>query len=188
MDKFFSHENQPFPPSCHLSARYANTSDLMTPLEPLSQSASQAQPNSDIYHGWRGISEHPQAFKLQNLQRLCFNVCVPYINRELQQARRVDSVWDQWFHNSFKVHTRESRVGGPSRRRRVEPTTPVPKNWQQSLRVSTNRIVLFKRLSNELMMVTIHAGQELVNTDGEGVHCNSARNTVNVITKKHILE
>ena len=35
------------------------------------------------------------------------------------------------------------------------------------------------------MMVTILAGQELVITDGKGVHCNPARNTVNISPCNH---
>ena len=104
------------------------------------------------------------------------NVLDPCINRELQQSCRVDTVRDQYFDNSLKAHTRQCHVSGPSRRRRKEHSTTVPKNWQQSLRVSTNKIELFKLLSNELMMVTISAGQELV---------NPARKTVNISPCNH---
>ena len=76
------------------------------------------------------------------------NVFVPYINRELQQACRVDIVWDQYFDNSLKAHTRESRISGPNGRIMVEPSTPVRKNWQQFLRLSTSKVELFKLLSN----------------------------------------
>ena len=188
MDTFFSHENQPFPPSLSSfgQLRQGKKSDLMACLEPVAQSTNQTRPNTDvaIMNGAVLVNIlRPSSGK--TFSDYASDVFVPYINRELQQACRVDIVWDQYFGNSLKAHTRESRASGPSRRRRVEPSTPVPNNWQQFLRVSTNKIELFKLLSNELMMVRIPAGQELVITYGEGVHCNTALNTVNISPCNH---
>ena len=188
MDTFFSHENQPFPPSLSSfgQLRQGKKSDLMACMEPLAQSTNQTRPNIDVAIMDGAVLVNilrPSSCK--TFSDYASDVFVPYINRELQQACRVDIVWDQYFDNSLKAHTRESRVSGPSRRRRVEPSTPVPKNWQQFLRVITNKIELFKLLSNELMMVPIPAGQELVITDGEGVHCNTARNAVNISPCNH---
>ena len=159
----------------------------MACMEPLAQSTNQTRPNTDVAIMDGAVLVNilrPSSCK--TFSDYASDVFVPYINRELQQACRVDIVWDQYFGNSLKAHTRESRVSGPSHRRRVEPSTPVPKkNWQQFLRVSTNTIELFKLLSNELMMVPIPAGQELVITDGEGVHCNTARNTLDISPCNH---
>ena len=160
----------------------------MACLEPLAQSTSQTRPDTDVAIMDGAVLVNilrPSRYK--TFSEYASNVFVPYINRELQQAGRVDIVWDQYFDNtcSLKAYTRESRVSGPSGRRRVEPSTPVPKNWQQFLRVCTNKVESFKLLSNELMMVTIPAGQELVIPDGEGVHGNPARNTVNISPCNH---
>lgn len=45
------------------------------------------------------------------------NVFVPHIKREQSKAQRADIVWDQYFDNSLKVHTREKRAIGPIQRR-----------------------------------------------------------------------
>ena len=124
--------NQPFPPSLSSfgQLRQGKQSDLTVCLEPLAQSTSQTRPNHDIYHGWRGTSEHHQALKWQNRQRLYFERVCALHKQGLQQACRIDIVWDQCFDNSLKANTRESRVSVPSSRIMMEHSTPVPKNWQ----------------------------------------------------------
>ena len=93
-------------------------------------------------------------------------------------------VWDQYSDNSLKAQTREKRATGPSQRRRVEVSSPIPKNWQQFLRLNSNKIELFKLLNNELI-ASASAEQPLVVTDGDTVLCVPARDTTNIAPSNH---
>ncbi len=53
---------------------------------------------------------------------------IPYLEERLENANRVDMVWDQYFHNSLKSQTRKKR--GKGIRRRVEASSSLPNNWQ----------------------------------------------------------
>ena len=52
----------------------------------------------------------------------------PYIMLQLNAVDRVDIVWDTYKVDSLKSSIREKR--GKGIRRRVTPSTAVPKNWQ----------------------------------------------------------
>ena len=65
--------------------------------------------------------------------------CLYHISRQLETAQRIDVVWDVYIKD-----TREKR--GKGIRRRVAPTTPLPKKWKDFLRVNENKTELFKFL------------------------------------------
>jgi len=67
-------------------------------------------------------------------------VFIPYIEKRLESADRVDVVWDQYLQNSLKSEARNKR--GTGIRRRVEASTSLPKNWQQFLK-DVNKTELF---------------------------------------------
>ena len=114
MDTFFSHENQPFPPSLSSfgQLRQGKQSAVMACLEPLAQSTNQTRPNTDVAIMDGAVLVN--ILRPSSCKTFCdyaSDVFVRYINRELQQACRVDIVWDQYFDNSLKAHTRESVSG-----------------------------------------------------------------------------
>ena len=54
---------------------------------------------------------------------------------------RLDIVWDRYIADSLKSETRSKR--GKGIRRRVEPRSAVPGNWQKFLRIDDNKTELF---------------------------------------------
>jgi hypothetical protein len=187
LDNFFSHENQPFPPSLssYGQLRQGKKSDLMGCLERLTQSTAEVKPNTDVTVLDGAVLVNilrPEGCK--TFADYASKVFVPYIKSQQSHTCRVDIVWDQYFDNSLKAHTRETRATGPSQRRRVELSSPVPKNWQQFLRVNENKVELFKLLNNELT-TTATANTELILTDGPGIICIPVRDSGNLAPCNH---
>ena len=73
---------------------------------------------------------------------------LPYIKRQLETARRVDLVWDDYRKECHKGHTREKR--GKGSRRRVGSNVALPGNWQQFLRNDENKAEMFQLLSEHV--------------------------------------
>lgn len=69
------------------------------------------------------------------------DVFLPYINTQLQYVTRLDIVWDRYVEESLMTHARSKR--GVGLRRRVEPSSTIPSNWQSFLRVDDNKTELF---------------------------------------------
>ena len=72
-------------------------------------------------------------------------VFLPYISLQLCKATRIDLVWDVYLNNSLKGTARLNR--GQGIHRRVVGTGVIPGNWQNFLRVDSNKTELFSRLS-----------------------------------------
>ena len=53
---------------------------------------------------------------------------LPYIQSQLSHAKRLDVVWDEYIANSLKATIRSKR--GQGARRRVQPSSQIPRNWQ----------------------------------------------------------
>lgn len=69
----------------------------------------------------------------------------PYFARWLEKVERVDVVWDVYLQCSLKSSTRERR--GTGIRRKVTPSSPLPRIWLEFLRVNENKTELFNFLS-----------------------------------------
>ena len=188
MDNFFSHENHPFPPSLSSYGQLrlpGKKSDLIDCLERHIESTRDVRPDTDV-----SIMDGAVLVNIlrnggcKTFGEYAAKVFVPHIKREQNRALRVDIVWDQYIDNSLKAQTREKRATGPSQRRRVEVSSPIPKNWQQFLRLNSNKIELFKLLNNELI-ASASAEQPLVVTDGDTVLCIPARDTTNIAPSNH---
>ncbi len=63
-----------------------------------------------------------------------------YIKSQLQHVNRVDVVWDEYFPESLKAEARTKRGKGVCGR--VEPSTAIPGNWQQFLRMDENNTAI----------------------------------------------
>ena len=72
-------------------------------------------------------------------------VFLQYIESQLKYAIRVELVWDEYKPDSLKAETRRKRGNGI--RRRVEPSSLVPRNWQEFLRIDENKVELFSSLT-----------------------------------------
>ncbi|KAI8503415.1 hypothetical protein Bbelb_192360 [Branchiostoma belcheri] len=188
LDNFFAHENHPFPPSLssygHL--RLGKKADLMCCLEErVAESTIYARPDADVMIMDGAVLVNilrPGACK--TFDEYATKLFVPYVNREQNHVQRADIVWDRYFDNSLKSQTREKRAAGPSQRRRVEGSSPIPKNWQQFLRLNSNKIELFEFLTATLVDCA-SADHPLVLTDGPNVQCVPPRDTSRIAPCNH---
>ena len=107
----------------------------------------------------------------------------PYVTSILRAVDRVDIVWDSYKADSLKASIREKR--GKGIRRRVSPSTAVPKNWQDFLRVDDNKQELFHYLSQCCVSWTLDANKEIVATDCEQVLVCPARDISSLAPCSH---
>lgn len=94
-------------------------------------------------------------------------IFLPYITSQLQHASRVDVVWDECLPD-----TRTRR--GRGIRRRVEPPSSMPGNWQAFLRINENKVELFSFLATRL--AALETEKQVISTLHKDVVCTHARN------------
>lgn len=99
-------------------------------------------------------------------------VFVPYISTQLEKNSRIDLVWDIYLPASLKASTRQKR--GQGTRKRVSPSTLMPKNWKDFLRVNENKTELFSFLSRVVFNLPVPDGKKLYATDGSEVLCSTS--------------
>ena len=64
-------------------------------------------------------------------------IFIPFLLQQLQDAERIDCVWDRYLVSSIKDSTREHRGSGT--RTKVSAQTKLPKKWGDFLRDSRNK-------------------------------------------------
>ena len=123
LEEFFKHENQAYPPSLSQSGliNYGVKSDLITCLEEIEGSTCSERPQVDMVILDGAAIVHllkPGAAK--TFQDYSTEVFLPYVKVQLQDATRLDIVWDQYDTASLKLQTRRKCGTGP--RRQVKPS------------------------------------------------------------------
>ena len=108
-------------------------------------------------------------------------IFLPYITSQLQHTRRVDIVWDDYFPESLKAETRKKR--GEGIRRRVEPSSSIPGNWQAFLRIDENKVELFTFLAT--MAATIQTEKQIISTLHKNVLCSQPRDVAGLAPCSH---
>ena len=98
-------------------------------------------------------------------------VLLPHVKNQLHHSSRVDVVWDEYLPDSLKAETRSKR--GKGVRRRVEPSTAIPKNWQEFLRIDDNKVELFSFLATSV--VAIDTEKQIISTHHRDVLCKQTR-------------
>ena len=86
----------------------------------------------------------------------------------MQYSSRVDIVWDGYKPDSLNAETRRKRGNGV--RRRVEPSSLVPINWQEFLRIDENKVELFSFLTT--CIASIKSDKQVISTLHLEVLCN----------------
>lgn len=92
-------------------------------------------------------------------------VFIPHILLYFHKVSRVDLVWDRYVTDSLKASTRAKR--GKVVQRRVVAGTIIPGDWKGFLRVESNKVELFKFLSEVLLVSFSQEDKQLVITDNE---------------------
>jgi len=143
LDMFFAHENQASPPSLSLGGklRSGTKADLLNCLE-LEEHQSTSIPVVEAkFLDGAAIVQMLDPGTVKSFQEYADEVFIPYVSRP----------------------TREKR--GKGIRRRVAPTTPLPKKWKNFLRVNENKTELFKFLSQQMLSLQIGEGKVIYTTD-----------------------
>ena len=182
LDRFFCHENQPYPPSLSQGGylRSGTKSDLLECFTPFYSAHDVADMVVDCC-----ISDG--AVLVQMLRPNCSctfgdykdKIFLPYLSSLLKKMQRVDVVFDVYRQNSLKSQTREKR--GVGTRTRVTATTKIPTNWQEFLRVDYNKTELFHFLTDLCLADWIPPGKIVVMTCGDGVRTYGSDINVNDI-------
>jgi len=100
----------------------------------------------------QGLQRHSKVMPL---------IFMPYVISQLQHADRLDTglVWYLYMADSLKADTRNKR--GKGVRRRVEPSSAVPPNWQEFLHID-NKTELFSFLASNV--ADIDTNKNLITT------------------------
>ena len=92
-------------------------------------------------------------------------VFLPYIMKQLENSRRVDTVLDRYIPTCIKELTTEKREKGT--RRRVAGDKKLPGNWADFLHDPTNKQELFAFLSRKIANVIYPEEKEVITTSGD---------------------
>jgi len=103
----------------------------------------------------------------KTFEEYAHQILIPYMSTKLQRVSRLDLVWDTYLADSLKDNTRAKR--GQGVRRRVVAAAAIPGNWQNFLRVDSNKTELFRFLSAALMEWFDQEDKQVVISDGEAV-------------------
>ena len=123
---FFSHENQPYPPSLsnNGSLRFGSKSDLLACLENLVGSKDQCPPVDARVLDGAAIVQMLAPAPCRTFDDYTEQIFVPYVVSQLSHVSRLDLVWDQYATSSLKAATRAKR--GIGIRRKVMSTAELP--------------------------------------------------------------
>jgi len=183
LDKFFKHENQAYPPALSQlgKLRTGTKSDLLCCLEDLVLS----QDNVPIPTVQVTILDGAAIVNMlrpglaKTFSEYATQVFLPYITS--QPGSRVDVVWDEYFTDSLKAETRLKR--GKGVRRRVEPSSAIPGNWQEFLRIDDNKVELFSYLATCLS--DTDTDKQIISTHHTDVLCTQPRNVSDIAPCSH---
>ena len=182
LDEFFEHENQGCPPSLsqHGSLRLpGNKSDLLQCIEAVIPAPIDSPNSTDvtIIYGAAAINMLKPTPAVKTFHDYAEQVFIPYVKGQLQHAKRVDVVWDEYTPNSLKETTRKKR--GRGIRRRVLSPTKLRNNWHEFLRVNENKTELFAFLANHILSADFGSNKQVITTLGQQVLCNPPRDDIN---------
>lgn len=173
LDEFFQHENQACPPSLSQigGLRTGTKSDLIPCLEnlvPVEGDLPTPKVQVVIMDG-AAIINMLRPGTAKTFQSYANDVFVPYVTSQLQHVDRLDIIWDRYMADSLKTETRSKR--GKGVRRRVEPSSTVPGNWQEFLRIDENKTELFSFLASSV--ANLATNKHIITTQGTGILCSN---------------
>ena len=101
---------------------------------------------------------------------------------QLQNLARLDIIWDAYIHDSLKTDARNKR--GKGIRRRVEPSSLVPKKWSEFLRINDNKTELFSYLAVSAE-ANIKTNKTFITTHQSNVLCINRQDIVGLVPCKY---
>ena len=167
LKEFFQHENQPCPPSLsdRGGLRLGVKSDLLPCLEQVHSAYSDSPKVTCTIIDGAAIVQMLKPSSVKTFNDYANVVFIPYLTRKFKSVDRLDLVWDRYLSDSLKTATRAKR--GTGIQRRVVGDAALPRNWQNFLRVDSNKAELFTFLSNALLRSVPEDKQLVVTSDME---------------------
>ncbi len=186
LDEFFAHENQACPPSLSNMGklRLGTKSDLVECLEDLTPSGDtpSCTPAVEVMIlDGAAIVNMLAPCNAKTFSEYASQVFLPYITSQLQHTSRVDIVWDEYLQDSLKADTRKKR--GKGIRRRVEPSSSIPGNWQAFLRIDENKVELFEFLATRI--TNTETEKQIISTHHKDVLCTQPRDVAGLAPCTH---
>ena len=147
LEDFFQQENQAWPPALSDGGRLrlGTKSDIVTCLDDLSPSQTMTHDATCIVLDGAAIKQMMKPAAAKTFDEYAQQVFIPYISSQLRSVSRVDFVWDTYKDDSLKGTARAKR--GKGVRRHVVGKAALPGNWQNFLRIDSNKRELFSFLS-----------------------------------------
>lgn len=147
-DEFFSHENQPHPPSLADFGELRTSGTKSDLLKKLEDALENAQPKENregrIFDG--GALIHMLTPKcVHTFAEFATMVFLPFLRRELEKTGRIDVLWDRYLPDSIKNSTRIKKGSGI--RVKVCAKAKIPLKWNDFLRDPKNKETLLDFLS-----------------------------------------
>ncbi|KAL8559114.1 hypothetical protein ACOMHN_046162 [Nucella lapillus] len=169
LEEFFRHEIQACPPALSDGGSLCTgtKSDLLTCLEEVSDAKTETPVTTCIVLDGAAIIQMLKPAASKTFEEYAQQIVIPYMSTKLQTVSRLDLVWDTYLADSLKGSTRAKR--GQGVRIRVVAAAAIPGNWQNFLRVDSNKTELFRFLSASLMECFDQEDKQLGITDGEAV-------------------
>ena len=166
LEDFFSHENQPWPPSLSEQGnlRLPNKkSDLLSCLDEVTNSQPPTHYDVKLVDGPAIVHSLPtkQAKTFDEYSDVVF---LPWIEHAFHNSSRVDIIWDDYRSNSLKESTRRKR--GKGVRKKVSGPTKLPSNFKDFLHDSKNE-ELFTFLTNKASTCDKLSGKQFYITSGK---------------------
>ena len=81
---------------------------------------------------------------------------IPYIERQLDNTKIVDVIWDRYLPDSLNATTIQRRGAGIRQRMRHDGNGKFPRNWNSCLQNASNNVELF------LLSVSSHCSDRLL--------------------------
>ena len=166
--EFFAHEIQSFPPSLsdfgklHLPS---TKSDLLRCIEQPEESEPPSTYDCKVMDG--AVIVHSLPTNVCTFHDYADRIFIPYLEKQVQSASRLDVVWDIYTPHSLKESTREKR--GKGVRRKVSGETKLPGNWMDFLRDSMNKKELFAFLTSKVAQFSWPPDKAVYVTSEQGV-------------------
>ena len=91
-------------------------------------------------------------------------IFVPFVFQQLQDATRIDIVWDVYFSKSIKGGARDKRGSGI--RIKVSAQAKIPKKWEDFLHDARNKEELFSFITESLSHAAVPEGKAIFVTSG----------------------
>ena len=163
---FFSHENQATPPSLSDfgKIRIGRKSLLLSCLETTNnQPLHPNQFDCRILDG-AAVVHFLKSDTASTFADYSDKIFVPFVFQQLQDATRIDIVWDVYFSKSIKGGARDKRGSGI--RIKVSAQANFPKKWEDFLRDARNKEELFSFITKSLSHAAVLEGKAIFVTSG----------------------